>query len=84
MLKPFGIIATCAPSPKGEKKGWIKMWRKGILLKNACETIHIYSIFMWNLILIMYFNYYQFTDVHKENSVINMLWQVSMSLIGQS
>jgi hypothetical protein len=49
------------------------MWRKGTLLKNTCETIHIYSIFMWNLILIMHFNYYQFTYVHKDYNVINML-----------
>jgi hypothetical protein len=72
MLNPFGIIATCAPSPKGEIKG-LNHNVKGTLLKNTCETIHIYSIVTWNLILIIHFNYYEFTDVHKENSVIYML-----------
>ncbi len=73
MLNPFGIITTCTPSPKGGKKRLNHNVKKEILLKNTCETIHIYSIFMWNLILIMHFNYYQFTNVHNEKSVINML-----------
>jgi hypothetical protein len=29
MLNPFGIIATCAPSPKGEKKGLNHNVKKG-------------------------------------------------------
>jgi hypothetical protein len=83
--KSIGVHCHLCPITKrGKKKGWITMWRKGTLLKNTCETIHIYSIFTWNFTLTMHFNYYQFIDVHKENSVINMFWQVLMFLIGQS
>ncbi len=43
MLNPFGIIATCAPSPKGGKKGLNHNVKKGDFIEKYMWD-HPYSL----------------------------------------